>query len=163
MVRAKIDLITKKIYVLEHQIITTKKTSKKQVRVSSDCLQRSREIHGELHSFLTGCKFVIAEVPHGSQSAPASRALGIAVGILASIGFPIIEVTAREVKQSSVGKNNASKQEMIEWAMGKHPEVKWKMNKAKGTPTNDNEHIADAIASIYAGMNTQMFKLLTIK
>ena len=51
---------------------------------------------------------------------------------------------------------------MINWAFDKHPDVNWITKKRKGSLrlTNANEHLADAIAVIYAGIQSDQFKQL---
>lgn len=103
--------------------------------------------------------YVVAEVPFGSQSARASWALGIALGVLASVPG-LIEVTPRQVK-AATGEPHADKDLMIEWAMDLHPDAGWRTRKLKGNVVqvaSVNEHIADALATIYAGLDTKDFK-----
>jgi hypothetical protein len=69
-------------------------------------------------------------------------------------------VTPTEVKLAATGNKNASKQEMIDWAVEAHPEASWLRHKRKGVMelTAANEHLADALAAIYAGVLTDQFK-----
>lgn len=128
---------------------------------SSDDLRRAREALNGIQDKIRDFKpdVVIAEVPFGSQSARASWALGIIIGVLASIEG-LVEVTPREVK-TATGEPHADKDEMIEWAMTKHPEAPWAWRKFKGTlisVSSTNEHLADAVAAVYAGLQTKTFK-----
>jgi Holliday junction resolvasome RuvABC endonuclease subunit len=122
---------------------------------SSDDLRRAREIVDKIAIYknLYNPDHIIAEVPFGSQSARASWALGIIIGVLSSIPN-LIEVTPKQVKAAS-GEPAADKDWMIEWAMDKHPEAPWVMRKLKGNivqVAGHNEHLADAVGAIYAGM-----------
>lgn len=59
------------------------------------------------------------------------------------------------------GKKTASKQDMIGWAMDKHPEANWPMYKHKGINTVSEakaEHMADSIGAIYAGLSSNLFQ-----
>lgn len=131
---------------------------------SHDDLRRARQSVNMIHDLIQKWQpnHVVAEVPFGSQSARASWALGIALGVLASIPN-LIEVTPRQVKEAT-GEKHADKDMMIEWAMDRHPEAPWKMRKLKGNliqVASSNEHMADAVGAIYAGLQTKDFKLAT--
>jgi Holliday junction resolvasome RuvABC endonuclease subunit len=105
---------------------------------------------------------VFAEVPVGSQSSRAMCSYGVCIGLLAGLAarVPLIQVQPTEVKLAAVGTKTASKEEMIEWATGLYPQLPWFTTKRKGVTTFSakNEHIADAIAAIYAGILTDEFK-----
>lgn len=96
----------------------------------------------------------------------AMASYGICVGVLGAIrasAVPFIEVSAAEVKLGSVGKKTATKQEMIQWATNNHPEAPWPTYKEHGKDLISEakaEHMADAIASIYAGRETNQFQQL---
>jgi Holliday junction resolvasome RuvABC endonuclease subunit len=132
----------------------------KVVRKSSTELRRARELREALHLFCQGADFACAEVPSGSMSASAARALGIAVGVLASCPVPVIEVSPKEVKMASVGSATASKDSIIAWATNRWPSDQWRSVRSKGgyRLTKDNEHLADACAAIVAGTMTDEFK-----
>ena len=89
---------------------------------------------------------------------------GICVGVLGALratGIPFFEVTPNEVKMISVGKKTATKQEMIEWAMNAHPEANWPTYNQKGkllVSEAKAEHMADATATIYAGIASNPFQ-----
>ena len=162
MARAKIDIDTALnlcVAVTDLKLLSTTGQDKKVVRKSSDDLRRAREILAPMQDFCRGrASIAFAEVPHGSQSSRASWSLGISVGILASCPIPVIQVSALEVKMATVGKKTASKQDMIDWAVSQHPDVQWLRHGKKLVAAN--EHLADAVATIYAGMKTDEFKRL---
>jgi len=159
-VAANLSLDSFEITIISMHLLKTEKRSGKGVRVSSDDLRRAREIRLFLDDHYAEASMVFSEIPSGSQSAKACKALGIAVGVLSCCPLPIIEVTALEVKKGAVGKKTASKAEMIEWATSLYPEAGWKIKKQKGVEsyTLDNEHLADAIGVIHAGIATDQFK-----
>lgn len=135
----------------------------KVVRKSSTELRRAKELREALYSFCMGADYACVEVPSGSQSASAARALGIAVGVLASCPIPILEVSPKEVKLAALPNiKNASKAQMITWATERWPDAPWLTAKSKGVTRyiNDNEHLADACAAVCAGINTEEFKRL---
>lgn len=137
---------------------STESQHKKEVRKSSDDLRRARQLYTTMCCECEGALLAVAEVPSGSQSSRASWSLGIAVGVLAACPVTLVQVSQLEVKMASVGKKTASKEEMIEWAMALYPHADWLRH--KGRPTKANEHLADAVAIIHAGMRTDTFKLL---
>ena len=157
----------------EHtHLATTEKNNDKRVRVSSDRLRRARELHEHMHSMITmwDAKIAFAEVPSGSQDAAASFSLGIAVGVLASCPIPVIEVTPMEVKQAVSGspKISPSKAQIIAWAAHRWPDAGWARAEhaarskkgilPAGRLLADNEHCADALAIVSAGILTPEFK-----
>jgi Holliday junction resolvasome RuvABC endonuclease subunit len=133
------------------------KKNAKVVRKNSDDLERAKLIYGALHREIVEYvpDFVFVEVPVGSQSARAMASYGICIGVLASIGVPLIQVTPTEVKLAGHGTKTASKEEMIAWAVKKHPNANWL--KHGGKLVAANEHLADAVAVGYAGMNSTQF------
>lgn len=162
LARVEIDLATDgaiRIKGLDLSLISTDKEKSKQVRKSSDDLRRAQMLHNNLVGYTKGLTDIaFAEVPSGSQSASAARALGIAVGVLACCPVPVVEVSPMEVKQlfSANGKRKVPKTEIMAWAMKEWPDLPWLVH--RGKPTLDNEHLADALAVIVAGIATPEFK-----
>lgn len=156
---------------LDLTLVSTEITEdRKVVRKSSTELRRAQELCRALgHQTVDqGAKFAFVEVPSGSQSASAARALGIAVGVLASCQIPIIEVSPMEVKRivNPNPKIKVSKDYIIHWAMRKWPEAPWILHRhngktfKRGDPQNCNEHLADALATVAAGIVTPEFQRL---
>lgn len=148
--------------VIDRLLITTEKAKTKQVRASSDTVARAREMYEEAHRFVEAHKgdalVMMAETPSGSQSASGMKSYGVSCAIIGT--FPgVIEVTPKEVKMASVGVQTASKADMIAWAMEKHPELDWFMRGGKQV-AGKNEHLADAVAVIYAAIKTPEFQRL---
>lgn len=131
----------------------------KVVRQNSLDLQVAQRSHKALHGFLEDVDMVFVEIPVGSQSARAMASYGICVGIIASIQKPLIQVTPTEVKMVT-GSKTASKADMINWATTEYPQAPWLTKTQKGVTSfiNKNEHMADAIAAIHAGCQTDQFK-----
>ncbi len=137
---------------------TAKGKNLKQVRKSSDDFRRAREqADGLLEMFRYDPHIVMVEVPHGSQSASGALSKGVCLGVLASINVPVVQLTEQEVKKGSIGKKNASKAEMIEWATALYPELEWPTYGGKFQLKC--EHMADAIATIHAGILTDEFQM----
>jgi len=136
----------------------------KQVRQNSTDLVVAQQLYDNAYEFCKGANAVFVEVPHGSQSARAMASYGICVGILAGLramGIPFHEVNANEVKLATGLKKTATKRDIINWAMGKHPEANWPMYKRNGEELVSEalaEHQADAVAAIYAGLSCSSFQ-----
>lgn len=139
----------------------TAKGKNKQVRANSDDLQRSQSLAE--HAFDVGhrAKIVFIECPVGSQSANAMKSCGVSFGIVGAMrakGIQVIELTATAIKVAMTGDKNATKAKMIEAAVSLYPDAGWKYH--RGKLTNDNEHMADAIGAIHAGVVTPEFQQL---
>lgn len=133
----------------------------KQVRNNSKDLHRAIQLAEPMLSLSQTAKAIFVEVPHGSQSARAMASYGIVLGVLGSMkasGANLIEVSALENKLSFCGKRDATKEEMIQTAVGIYPDLPWPMH--KGKVAGKAEHMADAIAAIHAGVHTPVFKQL---
>lgn len=136
----------------------------KQVRQNSEDLVAAQQLAKGALEAVEGAQAIFVEVPVGSQSARAMASYGICVGVLGALratGIPFFEVTPTEVKMASFGEKTATKKQMIQWAIKKHPEASWptylengvlKISEAKA------EHMADATAAIYAGVSCNEFK-----
>lgn len=146
-----------KIEVTDYILIETAKETNKKIRASSDLINRCREIYLEVKNWIDA-DVVFAETPSGSQSASGMKSYGVSCFLIATINPAAIEVTPLEVKLASVGNKSASKKEIIDWAYNLHPNLDWPM--FKGKLQNKSEHIADAIAVIYAGIKTNDFQRL---
>lgn len=133
--------------------------NKKTVRKNSDDLERARKQSNALLTFMEGVDLMMVEIPVGSQSARAMASYGISIGILSMLNIPMIQVTPAEVKMVT-GHKNASKAQMIEWATQQYPDAPWLTQTRKGKLQyiGDNEHLADAVAAIHAGVLTDQFK-----
>lgn len=158
--QATLDVHTLEYTIDNLILVESENEAGKTVRKNSDDLRRATDLFKGLEAACKGATFAIAEVPVGSQSARAMASYGMCVGVLAACPIPLIQVTPTEVKLAAVGTKTAAKEEMIEWAMAKHPGANWLMRKSKGVmvPMNDNEHLADACAAIEAGLLTAQFQ-----
>lgn len=136
----------------------------KQVRQNSLDLESAKQLAEGALAAAKGAQAIFVEVPVGSQSARAMASYGVCVGVLGALratGIPFFEVTPTEVKMASYGKKTATKAEMIEWATAQHPEGNWPTYKDNGAVLISEakaEHMADAIAAIYAGVRCNTFQ-----
>lgn len=155
--KGTLNLKTLKITVDKIWTLKTEKTSaKKKVRVSSDDLERARALSEALEEACEGVQIAFVEVPHGSQSASGMKSYGMCLGVLAQCRAPLVQLTEQEVKVGTLGKKSAAKRESIDWAFKEHPKAGWTMR--NGEPQANNEHQADAICTLHAGIKTDQFK-----
>ncbi|MBD9511533.1 hypothetical protein IB265_32780 [Ensifer sp. ENS10] len=157
---AWLDLDTLRLEIKELVLVKTEKSKNKSVRASSDNLARAIELRKGVHAALLGVTTTFYEVPSGGQDYNAVLGFGIVIGTYAGINIPGIEVSPSETKMGAVGTKTASKDEMIEWAFNRYPLAPWRVRKLKGetVPTKDNEHLADAVAIMEAGIHTPSFQ-----
>lgn len=148
-----------------HLIHPNKNTKTKMRQNSKDVLSAKQLYEGNIE-LLHDVDIVIAELPTGSQSARASAAYGICMGVIGALSIDMpnfIQVTPMDVKKV-VGNNAPSKSEMIEWATDMHPDADWPLYKRDHKyyiSEAKAEHMADALAAIYAGAQTiQFFNLI---
>ena len=136
----------------------------KQVRQNSLDLESAYQLTKGALEAAKDAQAIFVEVPVGSQSARAMASYGVCVGVLGALratGIPFFEVTPTEVKMAAYGKQTATKKEMIEWALLHHPEGNWPTYKEHGKEVISEakaEHMADAIAAIYAGVASNQFQ-----
>jgi Holliday junction resolvasome RuvABC endonuclease subunit len=140
------------VSVVGIHLIHTEPSKNKKRRKSSADFESATTIAYNLRKHLKGCNFIFAEIPSGTQSARASWSLGISLGIVASISPSPIEITPQMTKTAACGTNTATKGEMIEWATTKYPDLNWRVR--AGRYLNINEHMADAVGVIHAGIES---------
>ena len=158
------DTETRKLTIQQLGVINPVLPTGKQVRQNSLDLEAAKQLCAGALTAVQGAQAIFVEVPVGSQSARAMASYGVCVGVLGALranSVPFIEVSPTEVKLAGYGKKTATKQDMIQWAMDKHPEANWPMYKQKGIALVSEakaEHMADAIAAIYAGIASNTFQ-----
>ncbi len=159
---AVVDADTMNFTVDDFNLIQTESEVKKGVRKDSDDIRRAQEVRDGMLLACAGKSIAISEIPFMNPGGYASANFnsGLVTGVLASCPIPLIQVFPSEVKFQATGIKSATKGEMIEWAMNKFPEAPWIMRKLRGklVPTAANEHLADAVAAIHAGIKSDQFK-----
>lgn len=141
---------------------STKPDKKKRTRKNSEDIERASSLSALVMEESSKSKIIFAEVPVGSQSARAMASYGMCIGILGCLrasGHQIIEVSPSDLKLAMCGDANASKKQVIEAAMDLYPEANWPIHNGKLSMAKA-EHLADAIGSIHAGVNTPEFQNL---
>jgi len=132
-------------------IKTAPEYKKRRIRKGDDTVRRVSEINQTLLRVIKHYKvsYLLTELPHGSQNASAAVMIGIVTGIVQTLSDALeigVEWFAeQDAKKCVLGKNSASKQEMIT-AIDKLYRVKW-----KGVKYQD-EAIADALAIHYTAL-----------
>lgn len=124
-------------------------------------IQRFKSISDSVNNFFANSDLICIEVPIGSQSASAMKSYAFSISLIATLPYPKIFVKPSEVKLAAVNNKNASKADMIKWATEKYPNLDWLRH--AGRLTNDNEHLADALATIYAAAKTPDFRSILNK
>ena len=152
--------VSDRLIVIDSVTITTQKNPNKKIRASSDLIERCVDLYRGSKQFIDrwNPKIIFAETPSGSQSASGMKNYGVSCYMIATLTPRAIEVTPTEVKKATVGTKTASKHEMIAWAFEKHPEAPWTLR--NDFPLAKQEHMADVIAIIYAGMVTPAYSWL---
>lgn len=142
------------------ELTQTVKGTDKTVRKSSDDFDRSRLLYEALKAAEAGKAIAFVEMPIGSQSAAAMKSYGMCIQLIASLDIPVIQVSPNEVKKFATGDRMATKEEMIAWAYEKFPNINWLKRGEKLIAKN--EHLADAIGAINAGLKSDDFKALIV-
>lgn len=161
-----LNIKSNKLHINHIDLINPTIPTGKQVRQNSMDLEAALQLYKSATAASIGAQAVFIEIPVGSQSARAMASYGVCVGVLGALranGIPFFEITPTEVKMASVGSKTATKQEMIQWAVKAHPEANWPTHKQHGKNLISDtkaEHMADAIAAIYAGMKCNSFQQL---
>ena len=163
MVKATIDLADPDypIAIQRMELVETKpEKQRKNVRKNRQDLKRVKKLHRALTAFIADVNLVFAEIPVGSQSSRASVSYGVCLGLLVDIRKPLIQLSPDEVKIAACGSRTASKEEMIAWASALYPDAGWLTRKHRGQIEllGKNEHLADAVGTIHAGLLTDQFE-----
>lgn len=132
--------------------------SKDKIRKSADDYNRCRLLYNGVMDFYNSVQpdVIFTEMPIGSQSASAMKGYGVCIMLMASLPTPLIQVTPAEVKMAATGCRKASKADMIKWASSCWEDLPWMKVKRKGSLvlTNHNEHLADSLGAVAAGLHT---------
>jgi Holliday junction resolvasome RuvABC endonuclease subunit len=159
---AALDMQTLEFKVDDLELIQTEpekdKKLKKVVRKNSEDLERAILLQRGMAKACERAVIAFAEVPVGSQSSRAMASYGVCVGVLAACSIPLVQVTPNEVKIAACGSRTATKHEMIEWAVTHQASAPWL--RRSGRMVDKNEHLADAVAAIKAGIETDDFQRL---
>lgn len=162
LARGLLDIETGVFDGLELKLVQTEVDHTKSVRTNSKDMAAAEAIFREVYPWFRDAKVIFVEVPVGSQSANGMKSYGMCVGLLGAfraLGHQVIEVTPTENKIALTDDKTASKDTMIRAAHSAYPEANWLTDK-KGKLLNKNEHLADAVGTIHAGVNLPAFQNL---
>lgn len=141
-----------------HVLLQTQPTKNKQVRASSDLVNRSRfllnGLIGNIKEFQPD--IIFAETPSGSQSFRGGLSYAISCALIASCDPAAIEVTPMEVKKV-LGKGKISKKQIINYVAEKYPNFHLPIKRGGAILEGEAEHIADAIVAAEAGIKTTQY------
>ena len=140
--------------------IRTQKTKVKTTRVSDDNAYCAGVIARELRKVVKdhSCQAIIGEMPTGGSisSRPANQ-MGIALGVVACfvemMDLPAEWVTPQSVKKVVTGKQNASKEQMMDRIRKTFPDCEFPKAKV------EFEHIADAFGAYMASEGSNLVKM----
>lgn len=163
LARGMLDIESGVFEKVELKLVQTEVDHNKQVRTNSKDIQAAHDIFIGVRDWFIDDKprAVFIEVPVGSQSANGMKSYGLCVGLVGAfraLGCPVFEVSPTENKIALTGSKTASKDTMIRAAHALYPEANWL--KKGGIILNKNEHLADAIGAIHAGVNLPAFQNL---
>jgi Holliday junction resolvasome RuvABC endonuclease subunit len=143
--------------ILDHGTIKTKSEAKvRRIRKGDDKVRRVHDLNTVLIKQIRRYKvnYIISELPHGSKSATAAVMIGIVAGMIQTysdlLGIPIEWYSENDAKQAVLGKNSATKQEIID-AISEEYEVDWPKHKYQ------KEAVADAMAIYHAALQQSSF------
>lgn len=162
---ATVNLDSRTIISVDDLVLSkTVKALGKGVKRSHDDLNRFRQHWYEINNLISkyNIELAVGEVPTGAQDARAAFAFGGVTALLAALPITLTEVTPSEVKIAATGHKHADKEDVIAWAYKNFPTAKWNTSKLPNKMdiripsgeylTNNNEHLADAVAAILAGI-----------
>lgn len=147
---AEVSVDGKRVEMLDGGLFHTEAGADKKQR-SMDDLRRAMHLAQGLQVLRADVQLAVSEIPSGAQSARASWALGVTLGVLTNVApTPLIGVSPRQVKVAAIGDPGAAKEEIIAWAIERYPDLPW--IRYRGKITLANEHMADACAVLHAGL-----------
>lgn len=161
-----IDIGTKELVSVEGLVLSkTVKSTDKKLKRADDDFDRLRHHWLNIETLIASYKpyHVFGEIPSGAQDARAAFAFGGVTAMLAglSLNNKVTTVTPAEVKLAATGWKHADKEDVIAAVFARFPDANWilsgKLNamcieKDGKYLTNANEHLADAVGTILAGL-----------
>lgn len=154
------EIINDEPKLLGWEVIQTSKTNNKQIRASSDTVERAKATIEAINRITESVNPTVtfAETPSGSQSSNGMKSYGLSCSYIALLKPSAIQVTPTEVKKATVGKKTASKEEIMSWAEKQHPYFNFERNKTGELIKARMEHICDCIAIVHAGIKTSQYE-----
>jgi len=158
--------------VREVGVLKTEKNPHRIVRKTSDDLARARLQADRLRALMDKhhIDVIACEMATTTPYTLPTFSFGVMIGIVAALAKPVIEVLPSEVKIAATGTRNATKQEIIHWAvkLTSRQRLDWPTSNRRNqlgllyqgsSVTLAAEHPADALAAIQAALLTEQFRL----
>lgn len=151
------------------KLVQTKKNPDKKVKKNKCDMESAYQLQKGVLEAIEEQKvaMIFAEVPTGSQSYRSGFSLGVVLGTMAALrvrSIPVVDLQQNQLKMAAVGKTTATKDEMIAWARGEFPDAPWLVYPRNGGTfkkgdydDGKNEHLADSVAAIEAGLGDPEF------
>lgn len=159
-----VDAPTRKLLTVD-ELLLSKTTKDSKVKRADDDFYRFHLHWQYIDSLIRRYEpdYIFGEIPSGSRDVRAAFAFGGVTAILAGLALynNIYTVTPTEVKVAATGWNHADKEDVIAAIHGCYPDAPWIMSKKPNAMcierdgkylTNANEHLADAVGAILAGL-----------
>ena len=170
---AEVNVITRAIAkVREVGVLKTEKNHHRTVRKTSDDLARAQLQANRLRELIEKHRIdvIACEMATTTPYTLPTFSFGVMIGIVAALAKPVIEVLPGEVKIAAAGSRNATKQDIIRWAvqMTGRQKLDWPTSTRRNqlsllyrgaSITLAAEHPADALAAIQAALATEQFRL----
>jgi Holliday junction resolvasome RuvABC endonuclease subunit len=159
-----VDTITKELLTVDNLLLS--KTAKDgTVKRANDDFDRFRRHWETIETLIAAEKpmMIFGEIPSGSRDVRAAFAFGGVTSILAGLSLTnkLYTVTPAEVKLAASGWKHADKEDVIAAIHSRFPDADWIRSKKPNAMciekdgfylTNANEHLADAVSTILAGL-----------
>jgi len=162
---AAFDIVEgKEILVAVGVTKTLRESKQRNILVSFDDIRRGMELANALRLAIEkyDVRSIVVEVPTGSQSAQAAKALGIAKGIIASVAtlLPVLVdyLTPADLKRTATGRVSTTKEEIWNYVRRRYSYFDGWPRKSNGElpPVNGTlEHIADACLCVATAVDRQ--------
>lgn len=161
-----IDTDSCKLLSIDNLVLSkTSKSTDKKVKRADDDFQRFFQHFDEVCKLATryNVEYIFGEIPSGAQDARAAFAFGGVTALLAALNYhwDVTTVTPAEVKLATTGWKHADKEDVITAIHAEFPDAPWIRSKKPNAMciekdglylTNANEHLADGVGCILAGL-----------
>lgn len=146
-------------------VIRTEASGKKRrVRRIDDDLERVQQIARGLGDLLSESPSrpvaCCVEAPEGSRGARQSKAMGLAMGIVATMatthGVPLLQVSATELKAHVAGSKTAAKDAIRSALEARYGELPIDAD----VPAGQRDHAVDAVGAVVACLNDEAIRLM---
>ena len=138
-----------KLSLIDYGVIHRAKTPSSIRGVNRRDFYQAHALGNQLQFLINGCDLVTFELSMGGTGR-ALKTLNLVTGLVACLPLSyekLISVSPYALKRHVTGDKFASKENVITWAKFVAKDIAW-----DAIPKGKHEHIADALASVYAGL-----------